>query len=357
MTKKENSRTSFRTRTSFCFFLVSNFDIRISDFPEGTMVKPIKIAASDEYLQRMLSLERPGAGEILAFYEHRVGLICRDPKLMLLPLDDHIVHRGDGIFETMKYEAGRIYQLDAHLERLVRSAESIFLTPPVRIGTLREIVLQVCAASGTTDGVVSIFVGRGPGGFTTDFRECPVASLYVVARTLHRKPEEVYSRGVTAFRAKTPAKQCYLARIKSVDYLPNVLMKREAVINGYDFPLCFDEQGFLAEGSTENVLAVDQAGTIVVPDLCNALPGTTLMRGLELIREEVPFVFRQIREEELSQFKELVLVGTTLDALSIVRFNGKPVHDVRPGPVSRRMRELFRKDIRENGIEIGKALG
>jgi branched-chain amino acid aminotransferase len=310
----------------------------------------ITIATSDEYLQRMLSLPRPGAGEILAFYEHRVGMICKDPKLMLLPLDDHLVHRGDGIFETLKYEEGLIYQLDAHLDRLVRSAESIFLTPPVRIGTIREIVLEVTAAAGAERGVVSIYIGRGPGGFTTDFRECPVASLYVVARRLHQRSEEAYAKGVTAFRSKTPAKQCYLARIKSVNYLPNVLMKREAVINGYDFPLCFDEQGFLAEGSTENVLMVDDNGTIAVPELCNALPGTTLMRGLELIRVEVPFVFRPIREEELYGARELILVGTTLDALSIVRFNGKPIGDVRPGPVSKRMRELIRQDMQNNGV-------
>jgi branched-chain amino acid aminotransferase len=312
----------------------------------------ITIASSDEYLQRMLSLDRAGAGEILAFYEHRVGMICKDPKLMLLPLDDHLVHRGDGVFETMKFVDGRIYQLDGHLERLHRSAGTIFLTPPVRMETTREIALDVASAAGTEDGVLSIYVGRGPGGFTTDFRECPVSSMYVVARTLHSKSEEIYARGVTAFRAKTPAKQCYLARIKSVDYLPNVLMKREAIINGYDFPLCFDEQGFLAEGSTENVLMVDEGGTIVIPELCNALPGTTLMRGLELIREEVPFIFRPIREEEIYQARELILSGTTLDALSIVRYNDKPISDVRPGPVSKRLRELIRKDIRENGVEI-----
>jgi branched-chain amino acid aminotransferase len=313
----------------------------------------IPIASSEEYLQRMLAVQRPGAGEVLAFYEHRVGLICRDPKLMVLPLDDHLVHRGDGIFETMKYEGGKIYQLDAHLERLERSAASIFLTPPARTGTIRGIVLEVAAAGGAENGVISIFTGRGPGGFTADFRECPVSSLYVVARKLHARSEEAYAKGVTAFRASTPAKQCYLARIKSVNYLPNVLMKREAVVAGFDFPLCFDEQGFLAEGSTENVLMVDEGGKIVVPELCNALPGTTLMRGLELIKGEVSFTFRHIREEELYLARELVLVGTTLDALSIVRFNGKPVHDVRPGPVSRRMRELFRNDIAENGVPFG----
>jgi len=63
----------------------------------------VKVADSKTYLDAMLAVERPGADEIQAFYEHRVGMICTDPRLMVMPWDDHLVHRGDGIFETMKF--------------------------------------------------------------------------------------------------------------------------------------------------------------------------------------------------------------------------------------------------------------
>jgi branched-chain amino acid aminotransferase len=173
-----------------------------------------------------------------------------------------------------------------------------------------------------------------------------------VIRRLPEKPQSFWENGVSAFKATTPAKQCYLSRIKSVDYLPNVLMKREAIIKGYDYPFCFDEQGYLAEGATENICMVDEQGKLVVPELRSALPGTTLMRALDLIKEEYPFVFRPVLEEELYKAREIILLGTTLDAVSVVRYNNKPIHDVRPGPVSKRFLELIRKDQQENGIPV-----
>ncbi|MDY7001344.1 MAG: aminotransferase class IV, partial [Thermodesulfobacteriota bacterium] len=189
----------------------------------------IPILESDEYVKRMLSIPRPGAENILAFYEHRLGAICTDPRLLLLPLDDHLAHRGDGVFETLKYLDRRVYQLEPHLKRMKVSADAIFLTPPCSWDKIGELVLEVAKASGRDMGLIRILLGRGPGSFGIDPDECPVPSLYIVAYGFHPKPEEFFERGVSAFRTSTPAKQDYMARIKSVNYLPNVLMKREAV--------------------------------------------------------------------------------------------------------------------------------
>jgi len=312
----------------------------------------VKIVDAKEYVEKILSLHRPGEENYLAFYEHRLGVICKEPRLLLIPLDDHLVHRGDGVFETLKFVHRKIYLLDAHLERMAKSCKAIFINPPCSFDHIKDLIIEVARASGVDNGILSLFIGRGPGGFTTDFRECPQSSLYIVARRLPENPESFWEKGVTAFKSKTPAKQCYMARIKTVDYLPNVLMKMEAIEKGYDFPLCFDEQGFLAEGATENVVIVNEKGTLVIPEMNNALPGTTLMRALDLIKDEVGFVFRSIREEEIYEAREVILLGTTIDALSIVRYNDKPIHDVRPGPVSKRLRELLQKDLWENGVEF-----
>ncbi|MFW5731051.1 MAG: aminotransferase class IV [Desulfonatronovibrionaceae bacterium] len=310
------------------------------------------IASTSEYMEKLLELSRPGEQNIFAFYDHRIGLICKDPRLMLIPLDDHLVHRGDGVFETAKFINKRIYQLEAHLERMFKNCRAIFLEPPVEQSRLRKLVLEVAAAAGSADGYLSLFVGRGPGGFSIDYRECPVSSLYIVSRKYNHLPESFWENGVTACKSDKPAKQSYLARIKSVNYLPNVLMKKEAVDKGHDFALCFDENGFLAEGSIENVIIVNDQGRIVVPDLSNALTGTTLMRAMDLIKHEVPFVFRPVREEEIYQAREVILLGTTLDAVSVVRYNGKPIHDVRPGPVSRKLRQLILEDIQKTGVKF-----
>jgi branched-chain amino acid aminotransferase len=315
----------------------------------------VKIVDAKEYVEKILSLHRPGEENYLAFYDHRLGVICKEPRLLLIPLDDHLVHRGDGVFETLKFVRRKIYLLDAHLERMAKSCKAIFLDPPCSWEKIRELVLEVARAAGIDNGVISLFLGRGPGGFTTDFRECPYSSLYIVVRKLPVKPPYFWEKGVTAFKAETPAKQGYMAKIKSVNYLPNVLMKMEAIKKGYDFPLCFDEQGFLAEGSTENVVIVNEKGTLVIPEMNNALLGTTLMRGLDLIKNEVDFVFRSIKEDEIYEAREVILLGTTIDAVSVVRYNDKPIHDVRPGPVSKRLRELLQKDQLENsksGVEF-----
>jgi len=310
----------------------------------------MEILDTQAYLDRMLAVERPGSGNVLAFYEHRVGAVCKDPKLMLMPWDDHLVHRGDGVFETLKYLHRRIYQLDAHLERMKKSSAAIFLSPPCAWEAVRALILDVAKAAGRDQGLFRILLGRGPGGFGIDPAECPVSSLYLVAYDFHPKSESVFEKGVTAFRTSIPAKQPFMAKIKSTDYLPNVLMKRDAVEYGADFPICFCENGFMAEGATENICIVDADGKFVVPELNNALTGTTLMRALDLIKDDMPVVFRGIREEELYQAKEIIVLGTTADALSIVRYNGKPVHDVRPGPVSKKLRALLQQDLLDNGV-------
>jgi branched-chain amino acid aminotransferase len=310
----------------------------------------LKIASAREYMDRLLELPRPGEENIFAFYDHRLGLICKDPRVMLIPLDDHLIHRGDGIFETVKYIRRRIYQLEAHLERMEKNTRAIFIEPPVSFAAIQDLVMDVARAADQEDGYISLFIGRGPGGFSIDFRECPRSSLYIVARKYKHYPESFWKKGVTAFKSEKPAKQSYMAKIKSVNYLPNVLMKKEAVDKGYDFALCFDENGYLAEGCIENVVIVSDQGRIIIPDLSNALSGTTLMRALDLIKNEVPFVFRSIKEDEIYQAKEVILLGTTLDAVSVVRYNDKPIHDVRPGPVSKRLRELILEDIEKNGV-------
>jgi branched-chain amino acid aminotransferase len=307
---------------------------------------------SDAYLERLIQAPRPGIGEVMAFYDHRVGVIGTDPRLMLLPLDDHMVHRGDGVFETMKFVERKLYQLDPHVDRLIFSARSIFLEPPCPWEDLKAMIVDVARAANTDQGMVRILLGRGPGGFGIDPRECPKAGLYIVSYALHPRPESAYEKGVTASRCSMPAKRGLMAKIKSVNYLPNVLMKREAVQSGCDYSLCFDDDGFLAEGAVENVCLVDAQGRLVVPELNNALTGTTLMRALDAIKDEMPVIFRQVTEDDVYLAREVILLGTTIDALSVVRFNKKPIHDVRPGPVSKKMRRFLIQDLRESGIAL-----
>lgn len=315
----------------------------------------IKKVGSQEYMDAMLSAMRAGTDKVCAFYEHRIGLICTDPKLMLMPWDDHLVHRGDGVFESMKFIDGKVYQLAPHLRRMKRSARSIQLEPPCSWDEISDIILEVAGASGRESGMIRVLLGRGGGGFGLDPYECPVPSLYIVIYKYEPKPEEWYEKGLTAFKTSIPAKQPYLATIKSIDYLPNVLMKREAIEKGFNIPFCFDNMSFLAEGATENVCIVDRNGTVQVPQFTNALAGTTLTRALQLIADEYEVDYRAISEEDILLAKEVIVCGTSIDAAGVVRYNKKPIHDVRPGPVCKRMRELLREDIKQTGTPIKRS--
>ncbi len=312
----------------------------------------IPVCETEEYMEKLLAARRAGEQGVLAFYEHRIGCICRNPRLMLLPMDDHLAHRGDGIFESMKWVDGRVYQLDAHIERMQRSAKGLYLAPPCPWERVRDIALEVARAAETENGMLRVLMGRGPGGFGIDPAECPVSSLYVVAYRFKPMAEELYEKGLTAFRSSIPAKPGYMARMKNANYIPNVLMRREATERGMNLPLAFDDNDFLAEGATENVALVDTEGRLVIPEFTNALTGTTIMRAVELLKDEMPIVFQRVREDDIYRAREVLMLGTTGDCVGVVRFEGQPIHDVRPGPVARRIRDLLRQDIKDCGIPL-----
>lgn len=315
-------------------------------------MKGFNTLSYEDYLDRMRVSPRPGTEKVLAFADHRIGAICKDPRLMLIPLDDHLVHRGDGIFETVKYIGGKVYLLDKHMERMKNSAKSIKLAPPCSWDDVRELILETARAGGEENGLVRVLLGRGPGGFGIDPSECPKPSLYLAAYKFTPKPEEFYTKGTTACRAEIPAKQDWLAKIKSVNYLPNALMRLDAAEKGCDYTLCFDEQDFLAEGAIENVGLLENSGTLVIPEFTNALPGTTLLRALDLIKGDPPVMFRPVREQEIYDARELMTFGTTGDCVSIVRYEGRPIHDARPGKLAERIRGLLREDLQENGLPL-----
>ena len=312
----------------------------------------LPILNADEYMAKMLSLPRPGERNILAFYEHRIGGIGRDPRLMLLPMDDHLAHRGDGIFESVKYVDGRLYRLDEHLERMRRSADGIYLSPPCSWADLRGYILEVAAAGGEKTGQMRVLLGRGPGSFGIDPSESPEASLYIAAYRFTPKPDNWYEAGLRGFRTSIPAKQGYLARIKNANYLPNVLMIREARELGKDVPFCFDEEGCLAESAIANICLVNSGGVIEVPEFTNALPGTTMLRALELLEGKVGHRMRRIRETDIPRASEVLMLGTGPDCVSVVEYEGQSIGTGGQGPICKMLRALIREDIKATGVPV-----
>jgi len=308
----------------------------------------------DQAVQRLKELPRPWAAEYLAMYSSQLGGIVTEPWLMSVPIDDHMVHRGDGVFEATKCVAGRIYQFRPHLDRLSRSAASIQLELPLSRNELEVLAVAVVRAGGEPDCMVRIYVSRGPGGFTTNPFECPKPGLYIVVSHLHSPPNKAYDLGVQIGISHVPSKSGFFASVKSCNYLPNVLLKREAAVKGWDFAIGLDEQGLIAEGSTENIGVVNRDGVLCLPLPVNILEGTTARRAQELaqgmLREGLlkGLEHRPISVSDLHEAAEVMLFGTTLDVLPVTRMEGEPLAGGKPGPVAKELLERVRKDILHN---------
>ena len=294
------------------------------------------------YLAALLAAPRPGTENVLAFYDHRVGHICTDASLLLLPLDDHICHRGDGLFESISYRQGRLFSFDQHLTRLKDGAAALKITPPCSWDEVRAIILDVARAAASDQGDMRVFLSRGPGGFGISPAECPQAGLYIVALKKALPTAAFYEKGLTAFASAIPPKQEYLARIKNTNYLPNVFMAMEARQKGMDVAVTFDENGFLGEAATANVGLVDAHGSLLCPELRRILPGTTMLAGLELaarrVPDPLPVLERPIHKDEIATAREMLLFTSSTLCVGVTHFDGIPVgHGAwrgKPGPVA-----------------------
>ena len=299
-------------------------------------------------------LVKPYHQNYLAMYSSVLGGVVTDPFLMTIPVDDHMVHRGDGIFEAFKCVNGNIYNLTAHLERLERSARAVYLTLPASLEHITDLVIGTIRIAGTRDCLIRLFVSRGPGGFTTNPYECPSSQIYIVACNPSVYPEEQSTEGVFIKSSSIPVKKSYFATIKSCNYLPNVLMKKEAVDAGVQYTVSIDENGFLGEGSTENIGLVTPDRTLKFPRFARILKGTTVTRVAELAESLVAsgkleqVVFEDITLNEAYSGAEILLFGTTFDILPAVIFDGHAIGSGRPGEIYQLLLELLRRDIENN---------
>ena len=270
----------------------------------------IPVLDTNAWIEKLRELERPGADNILAFYEHRFGAICRDPRLMLAPLDDHLVHRGDGVFETIRFTERKVIHLDAHLRRLANSAAGLSLTLPCPIEEIRDIVLAVAKAGDEPEGNIRILSGRGPGGFGIALKECPPSSLYVAAYRVPVRTDAWYDKGLTAFRSDVPVKPAMFARLKTTNYLSAVFMTLEAMQKHMDVALTFDANDCLTEAAIANVAVVDAKGALVLPEFKNALVGTVaLFYTGYLLYLGIPSFLNINKEEGLSFSSSTLAIG------------------------------------------------
>lgn len=289
-----------------------------------------------------------------AMYSSVVDGITIDPAAMVVPVDDHLVHRGDGVFESMKCVNGAIYNVDSHLDRLEKAYRAIKIDCPFSREDLLEIISQTIHAGARRDCLIRILLSRGTGTMSVDPSHCRRSELYVIVYPLPdiRKRKGNFPAHVGLSRV--PMKPPFFATIKSCNYLPNVLMKAEADERGLDYVVSLDERGCLGEGATESFAVLTADGQLLSTPAERVLIGTTLQRVIELAQQlveegDLKFAgYKEITPFDAQTGSEMFVVGTTRDIMPVSELEGKKIGNGQPGPIYKKLIRLLKRDMSAN---------
>ena len=312
--------------------------------------KTTPVFTTEKALSRLRESVHANAHNFYAMYSSVLGGIVTDPALMVLPLDDHMVHRGHAVFDTATLTRGMLYQLDPHLDRLMQSAEGARIVPPFPRQRLRQIILETAAASRQREASVRYWLSAGPGGYGLGPAECVGSSFYVIIFKQEAYPESYYLEGIKLTTSQVPIKPPLFARIKSTNYLPNVLVLLEAKDGGADNGIFIDQRGMIAESSNMNVAFVTRDRVFRHPPFDAILSGITIRRVLDFAQRLVEAgALSDVRVAEVSvqdgqRAAEMMLIGSSIKIAPVVQWDGKAIGDGKPGPIAKKLLEMWNLD-------------
>jgi 4-amino-4-deoxychorismate lyase len=312
----------------------------------------LQVLAADEVMARLEGLRARQPVNYWAFYSSQLGGIVANPALMVIPFDDHMVHRGHGIFDTAGLVNGKIYDLEAHLDRFLLSARRARLRVPGTREEIKEIIIRTTAASGRRDGAIRYWLSPGPGSLELSPAPGAEPGFFVMVFAGLSYPERWYTEGLRVMTTTYPIKPPLYAITKTTNYLPNVLMQMEAKEAGFDNGVFIDPLGHVGESSNMNVGFVTEDGVLAHPTFEHILAGCTVLRLLELagtLRDQG--LVRDVRvcdipAAEARRSREMLLIGSSIKVAPVVQWDAQPIGDGRPGPVARALLGLLEEDMR-----------
>jgi 4-amino-4-deoxychorismate lyase len=312
----------------------------------------LQVLGADEVLGNLRALRARQPVKFSAFYSSQLGGIVTDPALMVIPFDDHMVHRGHGIFDTAGLVNGRIYDLEAHLDRFLGSAERSKLKLFGSRKEMRDIIIRTTAVSGLRDGAIRYWLSSGPGSLELSPAAGAEPGFFVMIFGGLSYPARWYTEGLRVMTTTYPIKPPLYAITKATNYLPNVLMQMEAKEAGLDNGVFIDEAGFVGESSNMNVAFVTQDGVLRHPKFERVLPGCTSLRLLDLARS-LPsrgvlngVEVCDIPVADARAAREMVLLGSSVKVAPIVEWDGRPIGNGKPGPIAKALLDLMEEDMR-----------
>jgi len=256
---------------------------------------------------------------------------------------------GYGLFETMRAYEGQVFRLDNHLRRLTRSAEVLGL--PMGTLNLKDAVMDTIQANQFGDARIRITISIGEGGIVPDPSLCNRPTVLIVAGQYQPYPEEVYEKGFRAIISSIRRNSgSPLSRLKSANYLENLLARQEARAAGVNEAICLNEKGLVAEASMSNIFIVTN-GTLKTPGQeSGILPGITRETVLELASPlGINTVEDDVRLDQLYHAEEAFLTNSLMEVMPLTEVEGKFVGYGSPGPVTKRLTAAYRKLVKTSG--------
>ena len=269
-----------------------------------------------------------------------------DEKEAKITVFDHGLLYGDGVFEGIRVYSGKIFEFEAHLDRLYNSAKAIRMTFPMEREKLANATRKTVEANNVVNGYIRLVVTRGVGTLGLNPFICKDSQVIIIADSIQLYPEELYEKGLKVISAATIRNHPLSVppQVKSLNYLNNILAKIEALDRNVPEAIMYNHEGYVAEATGDNVFIV-RDGTIYTPPVqAGSLTGITRDVVIKLAEKEgLKVVEKNLTRFDLYVCDELFLTGTAAEVIGVVDVDGRVIGDGKPGPITRLLREKFYK--------------
>jgi branched-chain amino acid aminotransferase len=265
---------------------------------------------------------------------------------------DHGLLYGDGVFEGIRIYGRRVFRLDAHLQRFSTAAKSLSLELPGGTAAVREIVLETARAFGADEAYVRLIATRGDGPLGIDPTQCSQPRLICIVDRIAVYPEQKRSAGIDLLTSswRRPPADVLDPRVKSLNYLNNVMAKLEAKQRGADEALLLNAAGAIAETSVANIFAVRDGDLLTPPAIDGVLEGITRATVLELAAAlEIPARTQSLGRFDLFAADEVFLTGSGAGLVPVRSLDGRSIGAGGPGPVCEKIWSAFLETAPERG--------
>ena len=278
-----------------------------------------------------------------------------DEKDAVVSVFDHGLLYGDGVFEGIRAYNGRVFLLDEHIDRLYDSAKAIVLDLPMSKAEMSKAVIDTCKANELNEGYIRLVVTRGKGTLGLNPYLCNKPEVIIIAAKIQLYPQELYDNGLKIVTVGTIRNhpEAINPRIKSLNYLNNVLAKIEAINAGCMECLMLNHKGEVAEASGDNVFAIRDGVISTPPSTCGALEGLTRNKVIELARA----AGYEVREVPMARYDlyvadEVFLTGTAAEIISVVDIDKRAIGTGEPGSITAKLAKLYSECANAEGTPI-----